>query len=337
MTEPYALPDGVSVDEATETLLRQGIGDGLPVVPPTRRRWDAMLAGVADPDAVLGLVPPLFGELTASAAAYHCVLAGCRPGDLPVVLAAVRACLEPDFNLLGVATTTGTATVAVLVGGPAVRELGLNHGTNLLGPGNRANAVIGRGVALTLAGVGGVQPGVTTMATTGQPGRYTFCLAEDPDAPYPPVAVRAGIPESAVTVLSAGGTAEVIPRQDRGSPDDILDPLADALAGAALAAGDPARMAGCEQSVIIPPELAGRLAGELPRVELVQRELYARGNAVLRARTGDPEARVSADAAALTPIVAGGTGIKMLHIPGWMGGSRSATQPVKPDETCTIR
>ena len=329
MTEPYAMDGGVPVEEATETLLAAGIGDGLPVVPPTRARWDAMLDGVDDPEAVLGLVPPLFGELTAAAAAYHCVLAGCRPGDLPVVLTAVRACLEPEFNLLGVATTTGTAAVAVLVGGPVVRERGLNHGTNLLGPGNRANAAIGRAVALTLAGVGGVRPGVTTMATTGQPGRYTFCLAEDPDAPYPPVAERAGVPGGAVTVLSAGGTAEVLPRQDRDSPADVLDPVADALAGAALAAGDPGKLAECAQAMIIPPEIAARLVRELPRVEQVQEELYARGNAALRARLGDGGARVSADPAALVPIVAGGPGVKMLHLPGWMGGSRPVTRPAQ--------
>ena len=328
MTGPRAFGDGVSVEEATETLLADGIGDGLPVVPPTRDRWDAMLAGTPDTEAVLGTVPPLFGELTAAAAAYHCVLAGCRPGDLPVVLAAVRACLEPEFNLLGVATTTGTTAVAVIVHGPAVQERGLNAGTNLLGPGHRANATIGRAVALTLAGVGGVVPGVTTMATTGQPGRYTFCLAEAPDAPYPPMAERAGVAGSAVTVRAVSGTAEVQPRQDRGSPEDILEPLADALAGAALAAGGPARMATGEQAVVIPPELAVRLAGALPHVELVQEELFARGNAALRAGTGDPEVRVSADAAALTPIVAGGPGVKMLHLPGWMGGSRSVTRPL---------
>ena len=76
------------------------------------------------PDDVLGLVPPLFGELTVRAVAWYAVLAGCRPAELPVVVAACRAALEDAFNLLGIATTTGAPAVAVLVHGPvAARRL----------------------------------------------------------------------------------------------------------------------------------------------------------------------------------------------------------------------
>lgn len=325
-----AVPDGTPVEEATDALLARGIGDGLPVVPPTRERWERMLGGVAEPDAVLGAVPPLWGELTASAVAYYCVLAGCRPGALPVVLAAARACLEPAFNLLGVATTTGTAAVAVVVHGPLLRDLGLTTGTNLLGPGNRANATLGRALALTLTGIGGVVPGVTTMATTGQPGRYTFCLAESDDAPYPRLAERRGVGagEDAVTVMAVGGTAEVLPRDKLPAPDDILQPLAELLCGAALAAGDPARMAGAEQSIVLPPEVAARLAGALPRLEAVQQQLFSRGNAALCARTSRAGLRVAVDPEAIAPILAGGPGVKMLHLPGWIGASRAVTHRV---------
>lgn len=307
---------GTPVEDATQTLLDTGIGDGLPVVPPTLARLEAMLAGVTDPDAALGPVPPLFRELTPAAAAYHAVLAGCRPAELPVVLAALRACLEPEFNLLGVQTTTGTAAVAVVVRGPVVAELGLSTGANLLGPGNRANASVGRAVALALAGIGGARPGETDMATTGQPGRYGMCL---PVPGRPDAAESAG---STVTVLAVGGTAEVLPRAGGRTADEILDPLADALAGAALAAGDPARMAACEQTVIVPPEVAGCLGARDVRTEL-----YERGNAVLAARH-EPDARVAAGPEALHVLVTGGAGIKMLHLPGWIGGSRAVTRPV---------
>ena len=46
--------------EVLDELLAAGHEDGLPVVPPTAARVDAMLAGVGEPDDVLGLVPPLF-------------------------------------------------------------------------------------------------------------------------------------------------------------------------------------------------------------------------------------------------------------------------------------
>ncbi|MEJ2866317.1 hypothetical protein WCD74_00985 [Actinomycetospora sp. OC33-EN08] len=262
--------EGTSVETATADLLADGVGDGLPVVPPTVERWERMLDGVADPDAVVGLVPPLFGELTARAVAGCCVLAGCRPGVVPLVLTAAVAALEPEFNLLGVQTTTGTAAVGMIVAGPVVGTLGLSDATGMLGPGPHANGVVGRSLALTLATVGGVRVGETSMATTSQPARYGFCVAAAGEVPT-------------VTVLAISGTAEVVPRDDLAAPDDVLAPLAEALG----------RSAG-EQTLVIPPEIARRVD--------VARELDAR------------------------VVVAGGPGVKMLHLPGWMGGSRGVTR-----------
>lgn len=318
----------MAVEETTAALLAAGIGDGLPVVPPTLARLDLMMAGVAEPGEELGAVPPLFGTLTPAAAGYYAVLAGCRPAELPVVLAAVRACLEPEFNLLGVQTTTGTAAVAVVVHGPVVAALGFNAGTNALGPGNRANATVGRAVALALAGIGGAQPGVTDMATTGQPGRYTFCLPECPDGPFPGLAARRGIVahRGAVSVLAVGGTAEVLPRGGGASPADVLEPVAEALVGAALAAGDPARMAGGEQYVVLPPEIAAQLHKWGLDLDGVQRHLFDRGAALLAGRA--PGAQVAHAPGGVVPLVSGGPGIKMLHLPGWIGGSRAVTRPV---------
>ena len=303
------VPDGAAVEETTAALLAAGVGDGLPVVPPTAQRWEAMLAGVADPDAVLAAVPPLFGELTARICAGCCVLAGCRPGVVPVVLAAARAACEPAFNLLGVQTTTGTPAVGLVVHGAPADRLGLSASTGMLGPGPHANGPVGRALALTLGVVGGVTPGVTTMATTAQPARYGCCLAESPASPYP---VCDG---DAVTVLSIGGTAEVLPRDDLAAPDDLLVPLADALAAPGRAAGVPGRLASCEQTLVLPPEVAARLAGAFPTADALRAELFRRGGE----RLGSP---VSAGPEALFLVVAGGPGIKILHLPGWMGGSR---------------
>ena len=87
-------------ETAQQILTDAELSDGLPLVPPTRRRLEAILTGVADRTASLGMMPPLFGELTAESVAYQCVIAGCQPAELPVVLAAAAATLEPDFNLL---------------------------------------------------------------------------------------------------------------------------------------------------------------------------------------------------------------------------------------------
>jgi hypothetical protein len=304
------VPEGAAVDEVTAALLADGIGDGLPVVPPTAARWAAMLSGAADPDAVVAAVPPLFGELTARVCAGCCVLAGCRPGVLPVVLAAARAACEPELNLLGVQTTTGTPAVGLVVHGPTAERLGLSSSTGMLGPGPHANGPVGRALALTLAVVGGVVAGTTSMATTAQPARYGCCLAESPSSPYPPV-----LDGDAVTVLSIGGTAEVLPRDDLADPDAVVEPLADALAAPGRAAGGLERLAGCEQTLVLPPEVATRLARDVGPIDAVREELFRRGSE----RLGAP---VATGPEGLLLVVAGGPGIKMLHLPGWMGGSR---------------
>lgn len=301
-----AVPEGTVVEAATSTLLAAGVGDGLPVIPPTEARWERMLADVEEPDAVLALVPPLFGELTARAVAGCCVLAGCRPGVVPLVLAAARAAVEPEFNLLGVQTTTGTAAVGMVVHGAVGRRLGLSDSTGLLGPGPHRNGVVGRALALTLATVGGVVPGTTSMATTSQPARYGFCLAES-DAR----------PADAVTVLAVGGTAEVLPRDDLRPPEDVVEPLLDALGAPARAAGGLDRMATSEQTLVLPPEIARRLP------DSVRAELYERASA----RLGAP---VAAGPDAVRLVRAGGPGVKMLHLPGWMGGSRGVTRSLPP-------
>ena len=110
--------EALPFDDAQARLEAAGLGDGLPLVPPTERRLAAMLAGVAHPGDSRGAMPPLFGDLIPEDVAYQCVLAGCRPGAAPLVLTAAMACLEPDFNLLGIATTTGSAAVAMVVHGP---------------------------------------------------------------------------------------------------------------------------------------------------------------------------------------------------------------------------
>jgi len=48
---------------------------------------------------------PLGGVATVEKVAANAVMAGCRPDYFPVVLAAVQAILDPEFNLRGVQTT----------------------------------------------------------------------------------------------------------------------------------------------------------------------------------------------------------------------------------------
>lgn len=309
------------VDEATgfetvqKILADAELSDGLPMVPPTHRRLDVMVAGIDGAARSRGNMPPMFGDITPEAVAYQCVIAGCVSAELPVVIAAAEATLEPDFNLLGVATTTGTACVALCVHGPIVQQLGMNAGTNCLGPGNRANATIGRALQLVIRNIGGAKPETGDMATMGQPGKYTLCFAERADGPFPTLPVRRGFDKdvSAITVMGISGTAEVLPSDREGaSPEAILSPIVAGMRAHIIMSSLHVREEPGEQVFLLPLEMAekiGRHDGW--DISRIQRYMFDEGVYVARS----PES--------IHPIITGGAGFKMTYLPVWGGGSET--------------
>jgi len=172
-----------------EEMFERGWTDGLPVVPPTPDRVEAMLGG-CDGRVSLGPVPPGMGEATLERVAACAVLAGCRPAYFPVVVAAAQAALDPAFNLHGQAATTQPAGQLVVVNGPVREAIGLNSGMGALGPGFRANLTIGRALRLLVTLTGGGMPGRLDRATQGQMGKVGFCVAENEEvSPWEPLHV----------------------------------------------------------------------------------------------------------------------------------------------------
>ena len=195
------------VFDELEDMFERGWTDGLPVVPPTADRVAAML-GERDPDRSLGAVPPALGEATVARVAACAVLAGCKPAYFPVVLAAVEAVLDPDFNVHGQAVTTSPPGQIAIVNGPVRNALGFNSGMGVLGPGNRANLTVGRAVRLVVQLTGGGVPGGLDRATLGHQGKISISFAENEEAsPWEPLSVERGFPSDASTVSLIGGDA----------------------------------------------------------------------------------------------------------------------------------
>src|SRR5579884_2879843 len=195
--------------QAIEFYFEKGWTDGLPVVPPTEARVREFLdrAGRA-PDEIIGRLDARRRVVSAEKVAINAVMAGCLPEYTPVVMAAIAAMSENAFGLHGISASTGGAAVLVIVHGPIVADLGVNSGVNLFGPGNRANATIGRAVRLVLMNCFGAQPGLLDKATIGHPGKYAYCIAEDEaGSPWEPLHVARGLrpDQSAVTVFAAEG------------------------------------------------------------------------------------------------------------------------------------
>ena len=136
MTIPNLL---TAADEpgAVEVLHELGCTDGLPVVVPTPERVDRMiLATGLDADLVVGEMGPQGGAAAVHKIAVNAVMAGCLPDYAPVVIAAIRAMCEPEFDLGEMQGTTHCTAPLVIVNGPARDACGgIASGFGALGPG----------------------------------------------------------------------------------------------------------------------------------------------------------------------------------------------------------
>ena len=211
--------------DAIAACQERGWTDGLPVVPPTGERVLAMLDGTPRaPGDIVGVIPPDRIACTVEKVAINAVMAGCRPEYMPVVLTAIEAALEPNFGLHGIICTTNAVAPVIMVNGPLARAIGMNSKGNALGQGNQANASIGRAFQLVMRNVGGGRPGEIDRAVFGNPGKYSFCFAEDEeDAHWESYAEEQGFSAQAstVTVFPGDGVAPII-EQDARTPEPLI-------------------------------------------------------------------------------------------------------------------
>jgi hypothetical protein len=331
-------------EDDVEAAFERGWTDGLPVVPPTPERVARMLTGTRrDPGDIVAVVPPDLVEGTVEKVAINAVMAGCKPEYLPVVLAAVEAACTDEFNMHGLLATTYFSSPLVIVNGPIARAIGMNSGMNALGQGNRANATIGRALQLVVRNVGGGRPGDVDRATLGNPGKYTFCFAEDEaGSPWEPLHVERGLAEdaSAITLFAGDGVRGMVDQLSR-TPES----LARSLAGCLRAVPHPKLGLGFEAVVVISPE-HGRVFREAGwSKERVREELLAHlqldGDEVVRGAGGIAEGLPEVLAGATVPKFAedglllvhagGGAGLFSAIIGGWIrgpGGSQPVTREV---------
>lgn len=195
------------ISGAIELCFTNGWTDGLPVVPPTAERIEAMLnAAGLEPGHQLAFIENRQVSVTAEKVAINAVLAGCKAEYMPVIVAIVEALGDPVYGYHGPATSTGGSAVFTVVNGPIARELDINCGDNLFAPGWRANATIGRATRLIMRNVIGTLPGELDRSSLGHGGKYTFCIAEnEAESPWPPFHTTRGFraDQNAVTIFAA--------------------------------------------------------------------------------------------------------------------------------------
>jgi hypothetical protein len=312
----------------------RGWTDGLPIAVPAEHKVAALLRGArAAPEDVLGVIPPRMSVATVENIAVNAVMAGCEPEHFPVVLAAVTAMCDPRFNLLPMQATTNPVTPLIVVNGPIAHKLQINAGSNVLGQGWKSNAVIGRALRFVLVNIGGGAPGKLDQACHGQPGKLSFCIAENESAsPWEPFHVERGFAphESTVSVIGVAGTQDII-HYARTSAEHILTTLARAIPRDGLknlySGGEPLLIFGPEQAAVL--GAAGLSKKDVKTaffesthvpIELLASETLTllRGRRSEYFAHGDPRAVPIADSAAHVQIlVAGGAGNHTVFLPTW--------------------
>ncbi len=334
-----------AIDDMQEALAATYLTDGLPIIPPTAQRIAAMLAhnGYNASDEI-SLLPPGFETVTAGDVAICAVMAGCKAEYMPVLVAAVDALSDMNFNLVGIATTTGSAAPIYIVNGPIAERIGLNGRNNALGSGHRANATIGRAMTLILQNIGGAIPGEVDMATLGQPAKYSCCFTENiAESPWSPLHVERGFAADAsvVTVVGISGTGEV---NDSDSQDaaGLAQTFAQSMLIAGVSGGS-GLLGGGEPLCILPPEWAAIFhrdgytkaktkAAIWEQAMLPVDKLPPALRQHRMAAASDPSAnviRVAEKADDLMIVVAGGVGRKAAYAPTWGGTTKAISREIK--------
>jgi hypothetical protein len=196
---------GPDTEENLQRLFKdQDWTDYLPIILPTEERVADMLKATShEPDEVIKTLdwPGGKREVTVERVATCAVMAGAKPEYLPVILALA--------NHVPFGNSTSSMANMILVNGPVRNEIGMNYGTNVMGPYNEANAVIGRSYTLMSKTIGGLHSEKTTWSTLGSTMQYNnVCIAENEEGlpeGWEPFHVQMGFkPEDSVLTVGTG-------------------------------------------------------------------------------------------------------------------------------------
>ena len=253
-------PEYSDTVEAIEECYRLGWSDGLPVVPPVEYKVRDMLelSGLTGEEEILSM-DMRRRVLTSENAAANAVMAGCLPEYFPILTTALRA-LDEEKNYVNMAaSSTSSPAVLIIVNGPIRHQLELNSKDGLFGPGNRANACIGRAVRLCFMNGFEARPGTLDRGTLGNPSKFSLCFADnEEDSPWGPLHVSRGFNagDNCVTVAVAYNPITVNNAYGH-TGETILASIADTLRSASLAWRFPSQWV-----LVIGPEHALTLQGD---------------------------------------------------------------------------
>ena len=167
---------GSNFSEAYENFLQycadHFIGDGMPLVAPTKESVEEMLKGTSYPrDKVIGIMEPGNGIATVEKIAISAVMAGAKPEYLPIIISMVETITDENFNQYHI---VNEIMPVFFLSGPIIEELGINNEIGYLAPGYRQNSTIARALSLCTMNIGWrLMDAYSSPGGMGQPAAYT--------------------------------------------------------------------------------------------------------------------------------------------------------------------
>ena len=180
--ESALLEPGAFMEEVNDYFNAEHISDGLPIIPPTKSRYEKMLQYCPFPEDYKLCDPsgPSGKQVTVKDAAVAAVMAGCKPNAMPIIIAACKAMNNKLYNLNQSVTTSHPGGTLVIVSGPIAQEIGISGKQGCQGPGWPQNATIGRAMNLIIMNIFRSVPGVCDLDCIASQAEFTYCFSEEP-------------------------------------------------------------------------------------------------------------------------------------------------------------
>ncbi len=259
----------------TQYAMKQGWGDGLPLIPPTEARVRAFLgANNRYADEIICKLPPSEGDCTVEKIAINAVMAGAPAEALPLLIAALEAMADPNFELFGLNATTAPVIPLTLVNGDVRNRLNIPYKHGCLGGAESFSVAMGRAIRLIVRNVSGQKVGVTCQTTFGSPGRVAGIVFGEWEerSPWAPFAERRGVSGDAVSVYGTMGTQNILDTTS-SKAHEFLEMIGKSLAYPGANGFSPS-MPYAEMMVAINPIWAEIIAKEIPALEDVQEMIW---------------------------------------------------------------
>ena len=153
-----------SLEEVQEFFENQGWSDGLPIVPPTKKKVEEFLKYTSlDKDDVIGDIPPSYRKATVHTVAVIGAMSGCKPEYMPILIAFAKGMLDGDFRRT--LSSTHAWTPFIWLNGPLTRQLGISSEQGEISAQN--NKKLGRFIDLAMLNLGGYDIKKNRMGTFG--------------------------------------------------------------------------------------------------------------------------------------------------------------------------